>query len=274
MRKRIFPVLVFLVFLTILPSNPRADFPTGTLSYHDSIIADAEFEWTVAKFSATGDFSSYTDEVYIGDTILSQGDKIKVVVLEDPDEAVGIWFDVYINEVKVNDPEDFWIGNYGYLYGIGGFFINPISYTNATGTFSLYEQIFEELQELNDEYSTDYSYAYGGMTVEMTMIEQVSFSMKGDILVIYLYERMYMSMKGGGYDETMEIEMKSETTINTITGLLGKSELLLNADTSYYSGKFELRIDSGYAKTPFSWSFSILGIMVIASVIVLVKRKK
>ena len=63
-------------------------------------------------------------------------------------------------------------------------------------------------------------------------------------------------------------------TVNTQTGLLGKSEILMEASDAYYSGKIHFVIDSGYAKTPYNWTFSLLGISAIALVIVLSRRKQ
>ncbi|MHA1199889.1 MAG: hypothetical protein ACTSQF_11225 [Candidatus Heimdallarchaeaceae archaeon] len=271
MNKKLISMVIILTCLAFTPITSTADYPTGDLGFSDEIIPDAEFEWTVSKLTMTGDFASYTDYVYIGDIILAQGAKIKLVVLEDPDTAIGIWFDVFVDNVKVVDPYDFWIG-YGSLYGFGGFFINPVTYTNATGTYNIYEQIIEELEIFDVEGGT--STDYGGLTVEISYSQRIGYKIIGDVFAMSIYMHTYQSVQGVGYDITQEVTIEAETTINTVTGLLGKSEVKVESDSEYMTGTMHIIIDSGYAATPYEWAFSFLGLTVIAAVVGLAKRKR
>ncbi len=270
MNKKIITALVMLTALMFMPITTKADYPTGILGYSDDIVAGAEYEWSVVKFDLTGDFASYTSYATIGDTDLSKGMKIKIVVTEDPDTAVGDWFEMYINDVLVTgDPYDL---SFGLYYGVGGFFINPVTYENATGTYNIYEQLLEELENVDEH--TDTSTQYSGFTYELGLTERLTFSIKGDVFVIEVYMRLYASIEGGGTSQTMEMEAEQEMTINTVTGLMGKVEMKMDANTPYGAGSIHLLIDSGYAATPYEWAFSFLGLTVIAAVVGLARRKR
>ena len=260
-----------------MPISATADFPTGTLGYHDDIIAGAEYEWTVDKLEFTGDFASYSTEMYIGSEILQQGDKIKIVVTEDPDTATGIWFEVYVNGILV-DPDFGYLIYYGMMYGTyGGFFISPVTYTNATGTYNIYEQIIEEIETGYNEYS-DFSTEYGGYTYEYGYTFKIEAGLDGDVLTVLFHQLGYLSLHGGTYDLSYIEEMKIQTSLNIRTGLVGSLEFLYNVDTPYETGKFHLIIDSDYASggrtVPFNWAFSLLGISSLAIVAVFIKRKR
>ncbi len=273
MNKKIISAIILLTCLAFMPITSTADYPTGELGYSDEIAVDSEFEWTVSKLVTTGDFATYTDYFYIGDSDLTQGAKIRFVILEDPDNATGVWFDVFVDDVKVINPENFWIG-YGY-YAFGGYFINPVTYTNTTGTYQIYDQIFEELVELNDEYSTSISYEMYGITIVGSMNTELKYSLKGDVFVIYQYMSVDMTMSDGATELTSAGSMEFEQTINTKTGLLGKSELTMEIESDYITGSFHILIDSGYANiAPYSWAYSFLGLSVIAAVVALAKRKR
>ncbi len=274
MNKKIITAVMLLTCLAFIPITSTADYPTGELGYSDEINTDDEFEWTVKIFENTGDMEDFTEYIYIGNATLSQGDKIKVKILEDPDEANDTWFDVYLNDIKITDPYLGYLMYYGMFYTYGGFFITPVTYTNATGTYNIYEQLYEELEDENYDYGDSHSEVYGGLTYESTYSEKLEFKLQGDVFSIYMYSYDSYSIKGNGHDESGYREMMTETTINIRTGLVGKVEILADIDMSYGVGKAHLLIDSDYAKTPYEWAYSFLGITVIAAVVALAKRKR
>ncbi|MCE7742378.1 MAG: hypothetical protein GOP50_07940 [Candidatus Heimdallarchaeota archaeon] len=275
MKKQIFMTIVILSVLAFVPITSTADYPTGTLGYSDEIAVDSEFEWTVSKLQFTGDFATYTDYVYINTTNLTQGDKIKVVVTDDPDTAIGEWYEVYLNDVEIATPT---LGNFIYysMYDIGysSFFINPVTYTNATGTYNIYEQMLEEVEGYNDDYTYSTSGVDTDVTYDITYQFQVEYKITGDVFSVYIYTNFNIQVEGGGYDYTVKQEMRIESTLNIRTGLYGKMELYANFDYAGNVGILHMLIDSGYAKTPYEWAFSFLGLTVIASVVGLIKRKR
>ncbi|MHA1199842.1 MAG: hypothetical protein ACTSQF_10990, partial [Candidatus Heimdallarchaeaceae archaeon] len=171
----------------------------------------------------------------------------------------------------VVNPDDFWIG---YVYGFGEGFISPVTYTNGTGTYNIYEQLFEEFEPYNEDYTYSTSYEYSGATVDVAITEIVEFSLKGDVFAFYQKDSISVTIVGGGYDDHILETVEYEMTINTVTGLLGVSVLDIEVDSSYGSGALHMKIDSGYANTPYEWAFSFLGLTVIAAVVGLAKRKR
>ncbi len=280
MNRKIIISMVLLACLAFLPITSTADYPTGTLGYADEIAVGEKFEWTVTKLDLSGDFATYTDDFYIGDKELSQDSKIKVVVLEDPDNASGVWYDIYVNNVKTSDSSMGFLLGYGLYYAFGGFFINPVTYTNTTGTYNIYEQLIEELVDDNYNNGDSITTTYGGYTYEYGYSEIVEFKLQEDVFSILMYDYAYISIEGNGYEESMSMEMRIETTTNIRTGLLGRMEVLIDYDmATSYSGKIHFIIDSPYAGdgrtiVPYTWSFSLLGLSAMAIALVIVKRKR
>jgi hypothetical protein len=72
--------------------------------------------------------------------------------------------------------------------------------------------------------------------------------------------------------------MRIETTVNIRTGLVGKLEFLYDigyvGTSSSIEGDMHLLIDSGYAKTPYSWAFSFLSLTVFALIVTSIRRKR
>ncbi len=279
MNKKIITTLVILTSLMFLPISAKADYPSGTLGYSDDIAVGNEYTWTVKTLDLSGDFSDYTSYATIGGEDLSKGSKIKVVVTDDPDTAIGDWYEIYLDSELLPSADFGSLLDYGMYYASGNFFINPVTYTNATGTYGIYEQILEEVVDQNEDNSDSDSTEYSGYTYSYSYSEKIEFAIKGDVFSVVMYEYEGMSLKGGGYDIEQHIEIRVETTININTGLIGKTEYMVDVSlgmstTSTIAGTMHILIDSGYANTPFSWAFSFLGLIVFAAVVGLVKRKR
>ncbi|MCE7747744.1 MAG: hypothetical protein GPJ51_05065 [Candidatus Heimdallarchaeota archaeon] len=286
MNKKIIFSILILTCLAFMPITASADYPTGTLGYSDDIAVGEEFEWTVDTLAFTGSFTSITSDAYIGTEYLTQGDKIKIVVTEDPDNATGDWFNFFVDGVQV-DPYFGFLLLYGMAYSYAYFFISPVTYTNTTGTYSIYEQLIEELSGYSYDETYDYSTEVSSYTYEYGYTFQMEYSLEGDVFSFMVYEREYVSIIGGGYDFYMETEMRVQTSINVKTGLLGMVEVYMNIEVpaayTYYmsTGSIHMIINSDYASTdgdgrtvPFAWGFSLLGVSTLAVLVVLVKRKR
>ncbi len=270
MNKKIFTALIVFTCFALSPITTSADFPTGNLGYSDEIAVDSEFEWTVKTLQLTGDITKYyDDDFYIGDTILEQGNKIRLVVLEDPDDAIGIWYDIYVDGAKVTNPNNIWLG-YAQGYGYSDFFISPVTYTNTTGTYNLYEQIFEEFVADAEDYSKDetsngYTYRY---------IVRNQYTLTGSTFTSSFYLEVFF----GDNTNYMSVKAELEMSVNTENGLLGHSKTYIEIDMTMYGseavGTLDFQLTSKYTGIPFNWAFSFLGITVIAAVIALAKRKK
>ncbi|MCE7742374.1 MAG: hypothetical protein GOP50_07920 [Candidatus Heimdallarchaeota archaeon] len=280
MNKKIVFSIFILTCLAFMPISASADYPSGELGYSDDIAVGEEFEWTVDTLAFTGEFTSLSTDAYIGTEYLSQGDKIKVVVTEDPDTANVTWYDLFVDGVQV-DPNFGFLVNYGMYYTYGGFFISPVTYTNATGTYNIYEQLMEELGDYSYDETYSTAYTYGGTTYEYGYTYQMGFSLEDDVFSYLVYEHVYAHIVGGGYDETMSMEVRMQASTSISTGLMGMMEVYIIYDVpSYYEGSLHLIIDSDYAPidgnrtVPFEWAFSLLGISTLAVLVVFVKRKR
>ncbi|MHA1199843.1 MAG: hypothetical protein ACTSQF_10995 [Candidatus Heimdallarchaeaceae archaeon] len=281
MNKKILFSIFILTCLAFMPISASADYPSGTLGYSDDIAVGEEFEWTVDTLAFTGDFTSVSTDAYIGTEYLTQGDKIKVVVTEDPDTAIGVWYDLFVDGAQV-DPDFGFLLYYGMFYTFGGFFISPVTYTNTTGTYPIYAQLMEELGDYYYDETSDTSYTYDGYTYEYGYTYQMGFSLEDDVFSFIVYERMWAHIEGGGYDESMEMESRIQASTNVNTGLMGTMEVYINYDmASYYSGSLHIIIDSDYAPidgfgrtVPFAWGFSLLCVSTLAVLVILIKRKR
>ncbi len=278
MNKKLIISMLMLSCLIFLPITTKADYPTGTLGYSDEIAVGNEYEWTVKTSIFEGDFSDYTYYATIGSQELSKGDKIKLVVTDDPDTAVGDWYESYLDGVLLPDSSLGEIIDYGLDYAYDAFFINPVTYTNATGTYNIYEQILEEVTGANVDETYEYSTEYSGYTYDYSYNVKVEYSIQGDVFV-YQQEIVTDILVDMGSTQISQYQkVKIDSTVNIITGLLGKIEFLIEVDadisTTTITGKMHFVLDSGYASTPYSWAFSFLGLTVIAAVVGLAKRKR
>ena len=272
--KKITTAVLLLTCLAFCPYTTSADYPSGTLGYSDEIAVGSEFEWTIKTLERERGTSFYYhlyyfEEFYIGDTLLEQGNKIKIVVVEDPDTAIGAWYDVYVDGNKITNPDDFWLGiwtNFAY----SDFFISPITYTNTTGTFDLYEQIFEEFVD-EEEDTTSEETSYGNT---YRYIEKVDYSLSRNTLTSKAHFELYFSTG----IEYIQFKCDLESSVNTENGLLGYSKMYIETDIFMYgydeTAYVNLHIDSKYTNIQFSWIYGFLGITVIATIVFLVKKKR
>ncbi len=278
MNKKIITAIVLLACLAFVPFT-SADYPTGELGYSDEIQPGNEYKWTLSKYEFTGDFADMKDyyESYIsyygyGDMLPKAGDIYKVVILADPDTATDVWYELYINDVLV--PEAGYLYTSFSYYGFTPFLILPTTYTNATGTYNIYEQMLEEIEPYFYDDGDSYSTVYNGYTFSGTYSQKITIEEKGSVMVLSVYMYQYATITGGYTELTSEIEVIGEATINTQTGLFGYLELSVEATTDYMSGSVHIKIDSPYGNAPYNWAYSFLGITVIAAVVALAKRKR
>ncbi len=274
MKKQVFMTLIILSVLAFMPITTKADYPTGTLGYSDEIAVDSEFGWTVSKLTFAGDFTTFSSEIYINTTTLEQGDEIKIVVTDDPDNG-GDWYDLYLNDVEIATPtlSDLIYSEMDYFTGISKF-INPVTYTNTTGTYNIYEQLLEEVESQNDEYTLETSGVGTDSTYDFNYQMKVEYKITGDVYSVCFFYDIQRTGVNGGNDYSYGEGMRIESTLNIRTGLLGKMEMYFRSDSFGIESELHMLIDSGYAETPYSWAYSFLGLTVIAAVVGLVKRKR
>ncbi len=278
MNKKLITTIIILTSLVFIPITTKADYPTGTLRYSDDIVIGSEFVWTVKQLVFEGDFAPYTYLATVGGEELSKGDKIKFVITDDPDTAIGDWFEIYLGSDLLPSATFGAFLSMGLAYAYGGFFINPVTYTNVTGTYNIYEQILEELEDNNEDNSYTYSDETSEYTYTYSYTEKIEISLQGDVFVIKYQIGYSLSLIGPTTEISESIMNIIETTTNIRTGLLGKMDVLTDIYSAHtgstVDGKMHILVDSGYAKTPYDWAFSFLGLTIIAVVVGISKRRR
>ena len=276
MKKLLVISLLLLILLSLNPSTSTADYPTGTLNYSDKIAVGETFEWTVKTVELTGYFNTYQGMFYIGEKALQEGQKVKLTVLEDPDTASGIWYDIYVNDARVINPTSVYLG-IGMMVVSGNFLISPVTYTNTSGTYDLYEELFDELRDSVYEYMYTYNYVAtysGGFTIIYTTSDRFLVNFEDNVFSFF-YEEYYRFYSPNGMitgDEEITIRYVAE--VNTITGLLEKSEMLFDINTDTTVAKLHFLIESDYEEASSDWLFSLISIPCLAVLITLTKRKR
>jgi hypothetical protein len=289
MKKNIFLLtnLLLMVSLVFCPITNFADYPTGTLTYSDKIEQGKTFKWKVTTLEEQGEsYNYFADYMHIGDVDIVQGDKIEVLIMKDPDEAgVGeIWYNIYVNDVNVTDPSNIALGYMSYfMYSTGMIFISPVDYTNVTGTYNIYEALYEELEEYGYGGEDHETYSFGGTTYMYDYVFSLGFTLERDIFSseLYIYERTLV--EGPGTDKYLQyLEATVKSSVDIDTGLLVESKFFL--DYEYFervsevviedeTGYFHFLIELRGSLIPYNWGYSVLGLSFIA-LVVLLRRKK
>jgi len=261
-------MVTLFIFLLVIPVISNADLPTGIIKYADEIIPDAEYKWEVTTLETGGAIIElFPTDIHIGNAQLAEGDDIKLVVLEDPDETSDIWYEIFVNEDKVSTPDDIWIG-YLENYGLYNLFISPVTYTNNSGTYNLYEQMEEELEEADATYVE----ITGFFSYQIEYL--VQYSIRGDIFKSIYSEEVYYTDGDG----VLEASIIYETTFNTQTGVLESSRIDFDYSSSMYgydkTAFLLFLIESKSSGIPFNWMFSFLSICIMAAIVTLIHRKR
>lgn len=286
-KKRILLInLLLLISLALCPITNFADYPTGDLTYSDTISTGKSFKWKVSTLESLGEY--YISEMYIDEIQLEQGDTIEVKVMKDPDEAEygEIWYNIYVNDINVTDPTDIdlgYIGYYSYFF-YGMYFISPVDYTNNTGTYSIYEAIYELIADYSETEEDHETNSYGGTTYTYDYIYSLIIALEGDIFSseMYIYQRILA--EGPGTDKYLDLlEVTIESSLNIKTGLLKENKLWLDYEfferesevvNEDEKGYFHFLLEQKGSGAPYNWSYSVLGLSFIALVVVLRRRKK
>ncbi|MCE7749301.1 MAG: hypothetical protein GPJ51_13005 [Candidatus Heimdallarchaeota archaeon] len=268
MNKKLTVLTVLLGCILLIPSTTSADLPTGIMKYANEVIPDAEYKWEVTTLESGGAIiEMFPTDIHVGNAQLAEGDEVKLIVLEDPDETSDIWYDIFVNDDRVTTPDDIWIG-YLESYGLYNSFITPVSYTNNSGTYNLYEQMFEEL----DQVDATYEDVTGVFSYQIEFL--VQYSILGDIFKTTYSEDVYFT-DGSGITEVLLV---LETTFNTQTGVLETSRIDFEYSSNMYgydkTAFLHFLLESKSSGIPFDWMFGFLSISVIAAIITLIRRKR
>ena len=287
--------LLLLTSLVLCSITNTAYYPSGEITYSDQIVAGRSFKWEVKDLESAGEeYSYFGDYMYIGEIQLAQGDIIEVKVLKDPDESDPgePWYNLYVAGINVTDPTYIEFGYLWYFmmyfmwyFTMGGmFFISPVDYTNTTGTYNIFETLYEQLEDFGySEEEHEYS-SSGGVTYTYDYIYRMEVALSADIFSFELYVYEYDLEQGPGTDRDLNfLEATIRFAIDIKTGLLEEYKNWI--DYEFFErvegvieddekGYFHFLIKQKGLGAPYNWNYSVLGLIIIAVVIVLKRRKK
>ena len=265
-------------------------------SYSSLLVPNVTYEWEVTAMVATG--MDVTDVVdYAGESIKQADILAAKILLNVNDTAMGypynltdinnVWIEFYLNGDNVStDVSAVGLFDLSWM-GLGSYyFLEPISYTNETGTFDNfviyhhdYPQTVADMKIDIDEYDYDYQLytkvtaasklSKDTWTIEMTQTTDELTNDLGDP------ENWYMEHE----TETLTTELRYNRETGLVTYLhytydwhrIYEVEGSLDDDVD----TLELIIESTILPTsaPYDWSFAAIGLFVFTLVIFRRRRK-
>ena len=274
-----------MITLSLLPLSSQADYPSGDLLYSDDIIPNAEFIWTVEQLSASGDYAYAVDYNYLDQIFLAEGQTIKLVVTEDPDTANDTWYDLFVNNVKVNNPENTSIGTFA-GYSPYGQFITPVKYDNGS-VYDLYTQLYEEFEDAGAFIDAHFLYHYSDMISEYSYSINMRFELTDNIFkLVYSIGLDDYFIDPTDDDESIEkISIEAVSAIDINSGIIQEYRTIIDYEiyekvagnvTTDEEGHYYLQIlAEGYDPDPSSFSilFSILGLSIFGVIVYTIRRR-
>ena len=258
--------LIYLLFLILSNTNFRvAGAIINDFTYSDSISVGSEFSWEVAKFKLSQDFEW---EVKSGITI-EQGDTIKFVITEDPDNLVISnltdlfhtdveWANVYLNDQSLGN--DFTDLNLNFTendeISTIDLFILPTTLVLDSGSEDTFDYFYDLLEPEQFDNETGY--------LEVSKTDDL----------ITMGWRYYEEGVAFFIGTLMKEEYIIESSYNLETGVLDKLVVDFRIDFAGYTYRFDciLLNSESTQRAAINWIPIITGIAVIP--IVIRKRRK
>ena len=284
-------LLLFSSFLTLVSSQDYV--------YPSEFTVGATYDWEVIDLQISGTIS--TPYLNYGGTVLKKNDIISVKIIQDvnnvtngnPSElqdSMNIWAEFYLNgEFQTNDTDDIglfvldWIDFAG-IYADNYFFVQPITYENATGIYNYFEILNSVFPQRNEK-----------MTIESETHETYSFIQTNLKQSSKLTSKSWTLRKEETIDEKTEdrdlpwektktlTKENIEVRFNVKTGLLSYIKY-------EYSEHFEREVDGSVdidddivllhiestsvpVGVPFNWMFSLFGLLAVGAIVYRKRRK-
>ncbi|MBY9001643.1 MAG: hypothetical protein KGD64_12060 [Candidatus Heimdallarchaeota archaeon] len=165
--KRLLVIVMLSCILVQTSSLPKAILPSGNLFYSNFLSVGKELDWQVSVLDWSGNESLYFD-AYINDTLLSQGDNVKLTVTHEPNtlpinlKAEGEWLNISINgREKQYHPSDVHIGAHTWMYG--DFFTSPVIQKIEDDSIKLFEEYYAHVKSTEEYNNTEYYTDVGEM---------------------------------------------------------------------------------------------------------------
>ena len=163
-HKKTYLILVMLILM---------GFSSGKLvkgqeyNYYSTLIADASYEWQVTKLSVVGSIS--TSFLTFNDSTLAVGDNLTIKItdnidtlangtLTDIEDISKEWAEFYLNgELKTINITEIGFLFLDFMSWSDGehFFLQPVTYTNDTGTYNHFEILENNFEQINADITSE-----------------------------------------------------------------------------------------------------------------------
>lgn len=324
MKVKNFSLLSYVIIVIIFFSlQTNADIYYETFKFADVIAPGASFEWNVdtLEYGAEGDedYVYYNPENFLeymklGNHSLVEGSKIRIEVIEDPDNYTSSdtnvslfltpWYKVYLDETEVTDEigESFLgvplMGFFGLSTPTGALsLIYPILYINETGTYDLLEMLYNEYKENEESWTDNNSEVSEGYTYEYKETQEFKVDLAEKQLTLKLRNYLYAYMEDN--DGTLlegELDMKASMSISRDDGRVIEASFWYDfwVDMEYpgepiENSKSYLHYqllaedhndygikpgDNGTITIPFNWVNSLLGTTLLSALVLVLRKRK
>ncbi len=286
--KKIFVVLAFLfLFSTIMSQNFHV-LALDEFTYSNEIVPGKSFQWQVKTLDIVGDFYEVSTDFYIGTNQIKESDTITLKVIADPDETNETWYELLLNNNQASASDLWGLGfiwtYYAYDYGSDIPLVYPVTYTNATDSYNIYDLIWDQVEGNGENSTNNYTSTYPSSTVISEGTISQDFDLSGDIFTDYLYVNYYDHTEQTDGTLTIDIlEATVYTKTNKMTGLLEEAYSFISWDEKEYVNSTLTNDDVGHSNfwlkltagrvLPYSWAFSILGLSFFA-IVFIIRRKR
>lgn len=206
--KRVLAICILSCFLIQTISVKTDVLRPGNLSYSSFLSIGKELEWQISTLDWTGNESVYYD-MNIENFPLSQGDKIKLKVTQDPNtlfidlKAEGDWLNISINgDEKKYNPFDVHLGDHTWDYG--DFFTSPAIYEQEDEFDLLFKDYYNHVKPT--EYNDSESYSDIGDEYSVTIINEESllFNISDAVFIETFYYCEYFEVIDNRYEDEEE----------------------------------------------------------------------
>lgn len=220
--------------------------------FHNDIVPGATFEWKLETAQYAGDVTPADFNMTVGDHLLQQGDVLKVEVTQDPDEIDWMnesWLNVYVNDQLALDNSSEIYADVDDDEFFPTFPIYPVTYINDSGSYDLFQVLYDELkQDIIDNKTSDQE-QYGDYIYYYEGEEIFDVSLENDEFDWYMYIYFNVTQKNTATNEVYYSILKAsfEVKIDTVRGLLNQYSVWMYGESTFppYKGQVPLQEEEG-----------------------------
>lgn len=306
MKRKTTTLFLFIAINLLFSSTVKAQ--TESWLFSDEITTGTSLVWSIETFEYAGEYyADYMIEYFsIGETQFRENDEIKMEIIKDPNTYQGLqlWYNLYLNDMNVtSDYDEIYMGYFGYYftyvsYYIGGStFLFPVKFINSTGTYNVFDLLYDEFKEDEGHDEEHYSEVSGGYTYEVDYAWDLSYNLTDDLFTysnsIHTYE--YVKEPEGDYYK-VKFDLNVKISMDPNTGILIQNRFWFDYEMkAVYSGITDEDSDEGYVhfqllsedaqdydiddgdgtvSITFDGVYGIIGLALVATLVIYTKKRK